>query len=172
MNTDLDVVAEQVFQNASGRVSQAARPEGSFSPPQKKGEIIYIGQSNNPYKKKEMEAIKTPYRLNSGSLSADHLIRAATLVRTRGEMCQLDADPTVEETIGILVNKMRRKKKIPLDQFSTNIGFSIEEIIAFEAGLLPKDKLCKMLPVILSTLGINMGQIKKAICHEDHTSDN
>lgn len=89
------------------------------------------------------------------SRRANRLIRAADWVRERGQVHPISEDPTTEESIGILFNIIRRRKKISLEKLAYRSGFAIEELIAFEAGLLPRFRMCKMLPEIAKEIKID-----------------
>ena len=116
----------------------------------------------------QMEAAKIlrPAK-NPASQKVTYLIRAAALAQIEGEVRQIDADPTDEEKLGIAINKVRRKKKITLEFLSKNTGYGIEEIIAFEAGLLPNIKVCKMLPDVLHAIGVDLECIHKPLFSPD-----
>lgn len=84
------------------------------------------------------------------------LMRAADLVRERGEVRPLSDVPAIEESIGIIYNQVRRRRKISLDRIARATGFTVEEIIAFEAGLLPRMRMCEMLPNLSREVGVDI----------------
>jgi hypothetical protein len=101
--------------------------------------------------KKEMKTsyIKKPM----DSRKVNLLISAAEWIRDRGQVRPISDIPVLEEEIGILFNIIRRRKKITLEKLATKSGFQMEELIAFEAGLLPRLRMCEMLPVLAKRVG-------------------
>ena len=89
----------------------------------------------------------------------DRLIRTAQFVHARGEVRPLSDDPVIEECVGILINRMRRRKKISIEEMSDSMGFSEEELIALEGGFLPRKRIAQMLPLVLSRMGIDMNEL-------------
>lgn len=102
--------------------------------------------------KKEMVRLtmQTP-----NSTKVKHLIRAAAWIRQRGEVREISEDPVPEETIGILLNILRRDKNISLEDLQNRSGIPVEELIAFEAGMMPRKKIIKILPDLIRALGIS-----------------
>lgn len=87
------------------------------------------------------------------------LIRAADWVREKGQVRPISEDPALEESIGILFNIIRRRKKVTLEKLANRSGFPIEELIAFEAGLLPRLRMCEMLTGIAAKAGIDFDDL-------------
>lgn len=94
-------------------------------------------------------------------LPAETLWNAAQMVRRKGVV---DLQPTGElkphEILGLAIGIVRRRKKITLNELANKTGFSIEELLAFEAGLLPGRELIKYLPAILREVKISRKSIK------------
>ncbi len=89
----------------------------------------------------------------------DRLIRAARWVRGRGQVRPLTEDPTAEESLGILFNIARRRRHISLESLAIQTGFQLEELVAFEMGLVPRPRVCEMLPQIAATMGIRIDDL-------------
>lgn len=101
------------------------------------------------------EEMKTSNRRNSpDSHSVNQLIRTADWVRARGQIHPVSEDPVLEEQIGILFNVLRRRKNMTLERLANQTGYRIEELIAFEAGLLKRLRMCEMLPVLAEIVGV------------------
>ncbi len=90
------------------------------------------------------------------SITVQHLIRAADLAYTRGKRCANGEDRPELEDLGIAINILRRSRKIDLNLLASQIPCRIEELIALEAGLLPCDRVCKLLPAVARYLGVNV----------------
>jgi len=100
--------------------------------------------------------MKTSHAKNStGSQHVSLLIRAADWARERGQVRPVSDVPAPEEQIGILFNTIRRREKFTLDKLANKSGFEIEELVAFEAGLLPGLRMCEMLPVLAKSVGFS-----------------
>jgi hypothetical protein len=87
------------------------------------------------------------------------LMRAADLVRERGQVRPLSDVPVIEEAVGIFYNQVRRRRKISLERLARDTGFAIEEIIAFETGLLPRLRMCEMLPNLAREVGVDFARL-------------
>ena len=74
------------------------------------------------------------------------LIRAAELAQKGGSERLFDPDPGPTETLGITFNLLRRRKNIDLEFISYETGYAVEELLAFEGGLLPGKRMLEMLP--------------------------
>lgn len=98
--------------------------------------------------------ISLPDRNPSDSHQVNLLIRAADLVRERGEVRPISDVPVIEESVGIIYNQVRRRRKISLERIARATGFAVEEIVAFEAGLLPRPHMCEMLPNLAREVGV------------------
>jgi len=99
--------------------------------------------------------MKTVYSQNSSTDLPDvnPLIRAADWVRAKGQIRPISDVPVPEEQIGILFNLIRRRKKFTLEQLARKSGYEIEELIAFEAGLLPRLRMCEIFPDLARNVG-------------------
>lgn len=102
------------------------------------------------------EEMKTSNRKNlPDSQPVNQLIRTADWVRARGQIRPISDDPAPEENVGILFNIIRRRKNLSLERLASLTGYKIEELIAFEAGLLKRLRMCEMLPALAETVGVN-----------------
>ena len=128
----------------------------------KGGKSLYImsapKKKDIPYKE-EMKTSNS--RNNPDSQLVNHLIRTAEWVRARGQIRPISEDPAPEEQVGILFNILRRRKRISLERLANETDYKIEEIIAFEAGLLKRVKMCEMLPVLAESVGIEENWLKE-----------
>ncbi|MEW5938924.1 MAG: hypothetical protein AB1750_04625 [Chloroflexota bacterium] len=96
-----------------------------------------------------------PIRNSTDSPRANLLIRAAEWVREKGQVRPISEVPVLDEYIGILSNVIRRRKRMSLEILAKRSGYEIEELIAFEAGLLPRLRMCIMLPAIAKAAGLD-----------------
>jgi hypothetical protein len=92
---------------------------------------------------------------NPDSQLVNQLIRTADWVRARGQVRPISDDPAPEEQVGILFNIIRRRKNLSLERLASLTGYKIEELIAFEAGLLKRLRICEMLPALAEIVGVN-----------------
>lgn len=100
-------------------------------------------------------------KLEEGFLPAETLWKAAKLVRQkRAVNLQLIAEPKPHELLGLTIGMVRRRQYIALNELANKTGFSIEELLAFEAGLLPVEELIKYLPAILREVKISNKSIQ------------
>ncbi len=83
------------------------------------------------------------------------LIGAARLAPKRGCYYQPGPNPNPREQLGIRVNILRRQKQKTLIYISQKTGYQLDELAAFEAGVLTEVKMLEMLPEILSALDCN-----------------
>lgn len=119
------------------------------------GEPLHVMRSPKEKKITFKEEMKTSTHRNSpDSQPVDQLIRTADWVRARGQIRPVSEDPVLEEQIGILFNILRRRKNITLERLANQTGYRIEELIAFEAGLLKRLRMCEMLPVLAEIVGV------------------
>jgi hypothetical protein len=116
----------------------------SFSE-EKKGEDIL------PEEKKENDLAD-----KCRSITVQHLIRAADFASARGQRCANGEDRLQLEELGITINILRRSRKIDLNLLASQIPCRLEELIALEAGLLPCERVCKLLPAVVRHLGVNL----------------
>lgn len=86
------------------------------------------------------------------------LIGAARLASQRGCYHQPGPNPTPIEQMGIRVNILRRQKQKTLTFVSEKTGYRLDELVAFEAGVLTETRMLEMLPEILSVLDRNVLQ--------------
>jgi hypothetical protein len=110
------------------------------------------------YHEKEKKDTKTSI-LSRDSRRVDRLIRTAQFVRARGEVRPLSDDPVMEERVGILISRIRSRKKISIEEMANSTGCSEEELIALEGGFLPRTRMNQMLPVVLSVMGVDMKKL-------------
>ncbi|GAB4400422.1 MAG: hypothetical protein OHK003_26000 [Anaerolineales bacterium] len=100
-------------------------------------------------------------KLEGRFLPAETLWKAAQIVRQKGVVdLQLTAEPKPHEILGLTIGMVRRRKQITLNELADKTGFSIEELLAFEAGLLPVKELIKYLPAILREVKISRKSIR------------
>ena len=111
--------------------------------------------------KREMKTLNTKNPIDSHKVNL--LIRAAEWIRDRGQIRPISDIPVPEEEIGILFNIIRRRKKVTLEKLANKSGFQMEELIAFEAGLLPRLRVCEMLPELAKRVGINYEDLLRQI---------
>ena len=97
----------------------------------------------------------------------NRLIRTADWVRVRGQIRPISAVPAPEEQIGILINILRRSQDCSVEQLAVRCGYEVEELIAFEAGLLPRRRVLEMLP----NLARNVGFADKDLLQILHTKN-
>lgn len=121
--------------------------------------IMFTLEKKNILCKEEMKTSKS--KNTPDSQLVNHLIRTAEWVRTRGRVRPISEDPALEEQVGILFNMIRRRKKISLERLANETDFKIEEIIAFEAGMMKRLRMCEMLPVLAESVGIKNDWIKE-----------
>ncbi len=94
-------------------------------------------------------------KLEEGFQSAETLWKAAQIVRQKGVLdLQLTAEPKPHEILGLTIGMVRRRRQITLNELANKTGFSVEELLAFEAGLLPVKEMIKYLPSILREVKI------------------
>lgn len=93
--------------------------------------------------------------ISTDSHPANLLMRAANWVREGGQVHPISEDPTAEESLGILFNIVRRRKKISLEALSLVSGLTVEELIAFEAGMLPGLRIREILPDLTRGVGMD-----------------
>lgn len=94
-------------------------------------------------------------RLEVGFLPAETLWKTAQIIRHKAELdLQLNAEPKPHELLGLTIGMLRRRKRISLNELVDKTGFNIEELLAFEAGLLPVKEIIKYLPAILREVKI------------------
>lgn len=120
-----------------------------IGPPYLKSTSIVKGGENPPVKKIKFDLVDS-----DKMMTVQHLIRAADLARARGYRCATGNDPTKLEELGIAINMLRRSRKIDLGVLASQIPCKIEEIIALEAGLLPFERVCQLLPFVALHLGV------------------
>ena len=101
--------------------------------------------------KKEMNTL--PTNNSTDSQTVNLLIRTADWVGIRGQVRPVSEVPVPEEEIGILFNIIRRRRKITLENLASTSSFHVEELIAFEAGLLPRLRTCEMFPELAKRVG-------------------
>jgi len=110
------------------------------------------------------EEMKTSNSRNvPDSQNVNLIIRTAAWVRARGQMRPISEDPVIEEQVGILFNIIRRRKNITLEKLANQTGYKTEELIAFEAGLLKRLRMCEMLPKLTEIVGVNQEKWLHAI---------
>jgi hypothetical protein len=80
------------------------------------------------------------------SQNVSPLIRTADWVLARGQIRPISDVPTPEEQVGILFNVIRRRRHLTLERLARKTGYELEELLAFEAGLLPRRRVLEMLP--------------------------
>jgi len=89
-------------------------------------------------------------------LPAETIWRTAQLLRQKGVLnVQLNAEPKPHELLALTIGMVRRRRQITLNELANKTGFSMEELLAFEAGLLPANELKKYLPAILREVKIS-----------------
>lgn len=94
-------------------------------------------------------------KLDERFLPAETLWKAAQIVRQKGAFdLQLTAEPKPHEILGLTIGMVRRRRQITLHELATKTGCSIEELLAFESGLLPIKEMIKYLPAILREVKI------------------
>lgn len=94
-------------------------------------------------------------KLEEGFLPAETLWKAALIVRRKATgHLQLKAEPKPHELLGLTIGMVRRRKDLSLEELAEKTGFSVEELLAFEAGLLPVGEFIKYLPAILREVKI------------------
>lgn len=149
-----------------GRVAPEARPGFSRANHSKTGGDgpCYVFVNKATSRENDKEEDKDIYQekpLNSQHVN--QLIRAAALARKRGEIPPLGEDPTTREEIGILVNILRRRKKISLDVMSEKTDLTVDALIAFEAGALSQARTCQIIKKVVSVVGIDEKALLKQI---------
>lgn len=113
----------------------------------------------NNYFKEKMTTLQIKHKPDSHRVNL--LVRAAGWVREKGQVRPISEDPVLEESIGILFNIVRRRRKVTLENLEILSGFAMEELVAFEAGLLPRLRMCKMLPNLAKIMGITNEELFK-----------
>lgn len=103
--------------------------------------------------------ISLPYKHPTDSHRVNLLMRAAELVRERGQVRPISDVPVIEESVGIIYNQVRRRRNFSLERLASASGFAIEEIVAFEAGLLPRLRMCEMLPNLAREVGMDFARL-------------
>jgi hypothetical protein len=94
--------------------------------------------------------------MGEGFLPAETLWRAAHIFcMNAGGAPHPDSEPTPEEMLGLTVGILRRRNNISRLNFARSIGCSVEELVALEAGLMPKNTMQKYLPAIAQEIGID-----------------
>ncbi len=88
-------------------------------------------------------------------LPSDIVWRAAELICQKGtEIPPIEVEPAPQETLGLALGIVRRRKHISRFQVAQRIGCTVEELLALETGLLPASDYIKYLPLILQMLEI------------------
>lgn len=101
------------------------------------------------------------HKLEGRFLPAETLWKAAQIVRQKGALdLQLTAEPKPHEILGLTIGMVRRRRQITLNELANKTGFSVEELLAFEAGWLPAKELIKYLPAILREVKIPRNSIQ------------
>lgn len=90
----------------------------------------------------------------SNSRHVNELIRAAAMVRERGQILPLGEDPQAQEELGIMLNIIRRRKKISIETVARKTEIAIEELIACEAGALSHVRTCQVVQQVAKAVGI------------------
>lgn len=117
---------------------------------------------------------KTVYKPSSSMdlQSVNPLIRAADWVRRKGQIRPISDVPVPEEQIGILFNVIRRRRNLTLERLAKDTGYKMEELIAFEAGLLPRRRMMEMLPTIAKKVGFAYQELlQKLQQNTNHSSE-
>lgn len=128
------------------------------------GESSCVMKSPNNKNITIKEEMKTSNSKNvPDSQNVNLIIRTAAWVRARGQMRPISEDPVIEEQVGILFNIIRRRKNITLEKLANQTDYKIEELIAFEAGLLKRLRMCEMLPKLTKIVGVNQEKWLRAI---------
>ena len=83
------------------------------------------------------------------------LIRAAKRARQGGIVRPSSPDPTPAERLGILMNVLRRRENRDLDWVSERTGCALDELVAFEAGLLDHPHMLEVFFAIAIALRVN-----------------
>lgn len=100
-------------------------------------------------------------KLEEGFLPAETLWKAAQVVRQKGgEDFDLIAEPKPHELLGLTIGMIRRRRHITIHELENRTGISIEELLAFEAGLLSVKEMIKYLPIILREVKIHRKSIQ------------
>ena len=94
-------------------------------------------------------------------LPAETLWRVAhRFPKNRDETPRSGSEPTPEEMLGLTIGILRRRQNISRPNLAQSIGCSVEELLALEAGLLPKNRMLKYLPVIAHEIGIDLTSLQ------------
>jgi hypothetical protein len=150
-----------------GRAAWPAWPVGGTDSHKQKGgarphsHFIPLSRISVLKKKKEMKTSKTQTPADSHTVSP--YIKAAELVRERGQLRPIGDTPMPEEEIGILFNIVRRRNKVTLEDLALKSGHKVEELMAFEAGFLPRLRMCEMLPGLARNVGIDTEELLQEI---------
>lgn len=112
---------------------------------------------------------KLQHKNSPDSHGVNLLIRTAGWVREKGQVRPISEDPVLEESIGILFNILRRRKKVTLENLAKTSGLEIEELIAFEAGLLPRLRVCEILPDLTGSVGVACEELLHKAKQNPHT---
>lgn len=89
------------------------------------------------------------------------LIRSAELAKKEGNIRSSSPMPSAAEQLGIAINILRRKQSRSIHWVSRATGYSPEELIAFEAGVLTNKTMLAMLPDITNALRLNQSQLQQ-----------
>jgi DNA-binding transcriptional regulator YiaG len=104
---------------------------------------------------KKINASSDKNNSGEGFLPAETLWRAAQMICQKGmEVPPIDAEPAPLEMLGLTIGILRRRKHISRLEFAQNIGCSVEELLALEAGLLPASDIAKYLPLIINEIEV------------------
>lgn len=103
-------------------------------------------------------------------LPPETLWKAARWIREEKVFLSLmDSEPTTEEVLGLIISISRRQKKISHIQLTRKIGCSLDELMALEAGALPREisrkyfgKICHVLNMKPSEYPILFDHFKSA----------
>lgn len=100
------------------------------------------------------------------------LIRAADWVRTKGQIRPISDDPVPEEQIGILFNIVRRRKNLTVERLAEITGYRMEELIAFEAGMLPRRRMLEMLSDLARHVGFAYKELLQTLQQQNKNNFN
>lgn len=67
------------------------------------------------------------------------------------------------EEIGILLLLLRNKNGESIQQFSSRLQISPDLLLAFELGILPREKICEILPTLIRKSGVSLRPIRKKL---------
>jgi hypothetical protein len=165
MLTSLVRPVQEIFLKAGGGIPYSDAEGGYQS-------LQTFWRSANVFLERKEKKVVYRQNLPMDLQDVNPLIRAADWVREKGQIRPISDVPEPEERIGILFNIMRRRRNLTLERLAKNTGYRMEELIAFEAGLLPRRRMLEMLPSLARKVGFAYNELLHKLQQNTNTASN